>query len=68
VRVRLVSAAFEDLGPVRLREAAAAGEGDAIGEITVPDRGFRVVATGTDENGRAFQRVHAPLFQVIGAR
>jgi len=63
---RLVSAAFDELGAVRLEPALERDDGGALGAFVVPSNAFRVVVSGTDASGRPFQRVHAPLVEVAG--
>jgi len=69
VTVRLVSAGFDDIGPVT--RAPESGEGSAgdpswRGRFIVPRVSFRIVVSGTGPDGRPFVRVHAPLLQAAG--
>jgi hypothetical protein len=70
VEARLVSARFEDLGPVMLAPAAD-GQADAEraswrGRFVVPAVPFRIVVLGAGPDGRPFVRVHAPLMESAG--
>jgi hypothetical protein len=69
VRARLVTQGFQDLAPIALRsEPDGAGGETFAGEILPTARSFRVVVSGRDAEGLAFQRVHAPLFEPAPAR
>jgi hypothetical protein len=60
-RAWLMSGGFERL--LELRLAPGEGEGEYLSRF-VPDPGvggFRVLVTGIDRNGVAFQRITAPL-------
>ena len=59
---RLVTQGFQDLAAIPLRtESSDTGE-EFVGDITPPERAFRLVVNGRDAGGIPFQRVHAPLF------
>jgi hypothetical protein len=64
VQARLVSATGAPLGPIALGPTGR--DGDWMGAFTVPASPFRVVVSGTGADGRAFERVHAPLLGVAG--
>ncbi len=69
VVARIVSAGFEDLGPVtRAQEAEGENAGNASwrGRFIVPRGPFRIVVSGTGPDGRPFVRVHAPLLEAAG--
>jgi hypothetical protein len=59
LRAFLVSGAFERLADIAL--AAGDQPGTLVGRLKPVSAAFRVVVTGTDERGQAFQRTSAPL-------
>jgi hypothetical protein len=63
VEASLVNAAFRTIAPLEL--TAVDGENTYLSRFTPGAEGFRVVVTGMDASGVAFQRVHAPLFTPV---
>jgi hypothetical protein len=61
VHARLVTQGFQDLGAIPLRIVRDETGVSFVGELTPPARPFRLVITGRDPDGLAFQRVHAAL-------
>jgi hypothetical protein len=61
---KLVSATGDTLQEIALAQGVADAPADAfVGTITPPSSPFRVAVTGTDENGAAYQRLHAQLYR-----
>jgi hypothetical protein len=63
VQARLVSARFDEIGPVTLVASSEPAGASWRGEFVVPSVPFRIVLAGTGPDGRPFVRVHAPLFE-----
>ena len=63
VEARLVSARFQELGPIALAAAEQAAGAAWRGTFVVPAVPFRIVVSGTTADGHPFVRVHAPLFE-----
>jgi hypothetical protein len=63
IEFRFVASDAQTIQPVVLTPQETSGdERTYLGEVTPRSRQFRLAATGNDERGFAFQRVHAPLF------
>jgi hypothetical protein len=63
VQAHLVSAQFEELGPITLAADDSGAAASWRGEFVVPSVPFRIVVAGTGPDGRPFVRVHAPLLE-----
>jgi hypothetical protein len=67
VEARLVTAHFEELGPIALVASKDPSAGPSWrGEFAVPSVPFRIVLSGTGPEGGPFVRVHAPLLESAG--
>jgi hypothetical protein len=63
LQARLVSAQFEELGPITLAADDSGAAASWRGNFLVPRVPFRIVVSGTGADGRPFVRVHAPLLE-----
>jgi von Willebrand factor A domain-containing protein 7 len=52
----------QDGREIRRIELTAAGDGEFVGRIDLPQQPFRVTASGVDASGLPYQRMHAGLF------
>ena len=63
IRASLVSGEFRKIADLPLE--AGDTEGSYVSRFTPGAQGFRVLITGKDAEGVAFQRLHAPLLTAV---